>query len=106
MTFEEYVTKVEQLVIDYTRGLSGDELGQIHESIEESTEIRKRKTDPGSCRRPFALSTTRRPPAAPGSGTAGAGARSARRPRSRARPACGPAGPSSRELVRGLSAPL
>ena len=36
MTFEEYVTKVEQLVIDYTKGLSGEELGQIHESIEES----------------------------------------------------------------------
>ena len=36
MTFEEYVTKVEQLVIDYTKGLSGDDLGKIHESIEES----------------------------------------------------------------------
>ncbi len=36
MKFEEYVTKVEQLVIDYTIGLGGEELGQIHESIEES----------------------------------------------------------------------
>ena len=36
MTFEEYVTKVEQLVIDYTKGLSGEELGHIHETIEES----------------------------------------------------------------------
>jgi len=36
MTVEEYVTKVEQLVIDYTKELSGEELGQIHESIEES----------------------------------------------------------------------
>jgi hypothetical protein len=36
MKFEDYVTKVEQLIIDYTKELGGDELGQIHESIEES----------------------------------------------------------------------
>ena len=35
MTFEEYVTKVEQL-IDYKESFSGEELGHIHETIEES----------------------------------------------------------------------